>query len=772
MGKIISAWLFFLFCVQQSVAQQYATSLFSVSVNERGQVVSLKNNNLEYAAALPGNLLQVVSDGNTIAPLKAVFKKGNIALSYAGGATAVIKVQVKDPYIVFTLVSITKNVEAIKWGPFNTIIGDTIGNTVGVVRSAAFAIGLQCLNKKTTGGELVNEEGSVLERGTTATAASFGSSLQAFTINRSRDRKITVWNRWPQVPVKAIPGGEMEGSSIALFGCVPANVLTVIKSITRDEGLPYAQWKGEWIKTSEESSRPYIITTFSEDNIDTFLTYAKRMGFAGVYHEDPFDTWGHFTLKKSLFPHGRAGFKACVDKAHAMGLRLGFHTLTNFITTNDSFVTPKPDHRLAKAGSALLSSDISPDATEIVVSDDQYFTLRSDLNSVRIGEEIIRYMEVTTQAPYRLVGCIRGAFGTNKSAHKANEEITRLIDHPYKVFFPDWDMQKDIANNIGRFINETGADQMDFDGHEGTYACGMGDFSFNSFAEEVFNKTDHPIVFGSSRDNHYFWHFNNYLNWGEPWYGGFRESQSDVRMANQPFYDNNYLPNMLGWFLITAQTNPDDIDWMLARAAGFDAGYALVLRKEALSNPQMEEIIRRINRWTSAQRLHLFDPAQQQWLRHPENDAQLLEQDGRLYLQRFTKFSFDYEAKVLQPGQPTAQSWDFINKQSRQPPQIIVHALGDEGHIVNPLIEIDNFFHVAFPVTLEAGQTLVMHGDNSAAIYDRKGRLINEVAVSYSLPRLNDGNHTLSFDGTTDTNSSVKIKIEIKILNNEELLHS
>lgn len=770
MGKAIFVCFIFLFNSSILFAQEYKAASFSVNISHTGGVVSLKNNNTEYAAGTPGSLLQVVVKGQTIAPLNVTFSKADILLSYAGGLAARVKVQAKASYIVFTLADISKGIDAIRWGPFNTTIADTIGNTAGVVRSASFAIGLQGLNKKTSGGELENEEGAVFDRGTTATAKPFGSSLQAFAINRSIDRKIKVWNRWPDVPVKAIPGGELQGSSVALFGCAPGEVLAVIKTITLQEKLPYAQWKDDWIKYSAEVGRPYMITTFSEENVDSFLIYAKKMGMAGVYHEDPFETWGHFVLKKSLFPDGWKGFRACVDKAHAMGLRLGFHTLTTFITTNDSFVTPKPDHRLAQAGSAVLTADISADATEITISSDQYFRLRSDLNSVRIGDEIVRYMEATTQPPYRLTGCVRGAFGTTKAAHTANQQVGRLIDHPYKVFFPDWELQKEIAGNIARFINETGADQMDFDGHEGTYACGMGDLSFNTFAEEVFSKANHPVVMGSSRDNHYFWHFNSYLNWGEPWYGGFRESQSDVRMANQPFYENNYLPNMLGWFLITAQTSPDDIDWMLARAAGFNAGYALVLRKEALGNPQMEEIIHRINTWTSAQRSHLFDAAQQQWLRNPNNDARLLERDGKQYLQRFNKYVFEYEARVLQPGQPTAQSWDYENKQVKQTPQVVIQAIGDEGRINNPVLELDNFFQVTIPVSLEAGQTLMLGHDKSASLYDRKGRLLRKIAVDKALPQLPAGRHTLSFDGTTDANTQVKLKIEVKLLDNEELL--
>ncbi len=771
MNKLILTSAIFLLQAARMFGQQYSAGSFSVKISETGQVVSLKNGKTDYVTVdSPGSLLQIVVKGQSLLPVKAGFSRENIILSYPGGLTAQIRVQQDPSYIVLTLADVSKGVEAVKWGPFNTTIADTIGNTVGVVRSASFAIGLQCLNKKTAGGVLENEEGAVFGGGTTATKKPFGSSLQAFTVNRSHDRMIKVWGRWPDVPVKAIPGGELQGSSVALFGCDPGQVLSVIKTITIQENLPYAKWKGEWIKSSSESGRPYMITTFSENNIDTFLNLAKRMGMAGVYHEDPFETWGHFVLKKALFPHGRKGFKACVDKAHAIGLRLGFHTLTTFITTNDSFVTPKPDHRLAQAGSGALSSDISPDTTEIAVSADSYFRLKSDLNSVRIGDEIVRYMEVTAQPPYRLTGCVRGAFGTKKAAHKTDDPVVRLIDHPYKVFFPDWELQKEIAANIARFINETGADQMDFDGHEGTYACGMGDLSFDTFAEEVFSGADHPVVYGSSRDNHYFWHINNYLNWGEPWYGGFRESQSDVRMANQPFYENNYLPNMLGWFLITVQTSPEDIDWMLTRAAGFNAGYALVLRQEALGNPGMDEIISRINTWTSAQRSHLFNAAQLQWLRNPNNDARLLQQGDKLYLQQFKKYDFSYEARVLQPGQPGSQRWDFESVREKQIPRVVIYATGDDGRVVNPVIEIDNFFHVEIPVTLAAGQTLMMGEEKDASLYDRKGKLIRKIAVNNGLPQLDAGKHSLSFDGTADVNSPLRLKIEIKLLNNEELL--
>jgi hypothetical protein len=55
----------------------------------------------------------------------------------------------------------------------------------------------------------------------------------------------------------------------------------------------------------------------------------------------------------------------------------------------------------------------------------------------------------------------------------------------------------------------------------------------------------------------------------------FRESQLQLRLKNQQFYRRNLMPSMLGWFSLKAETSIEDIEWMLARGAGFDAGFGL-----------------------------------------------------------------------------------------------------------------------------------------------------------------------------------------------------
>ena len=185
--------------------QKFLSKTFSLSIDGKGNITALEvlpaGKNL-VAKDSAGVLLQVVKDGKRYKPESATFSKNAIALRYPNGQIAKIRVSSKDTYLRFELIEISKGADVVIWGPFNTSLGDTIGNTIGVVRSPKYAIGIIALNTKTTGGELVNEEGAVYDRGTTAVKKSFGSSLQEFTVNRSHPRIITVWNGWKNAPVK------------------------------------------------------------------------------------------------------------------------------------------------------------------------------------------------------------------------------------------------------------------------------------------------------------------------------------------------------------------------------------------------------------------------------------------------------------------------------------------------------------------------------------------------------------------------------------------
>ena len=105
--------------------------------------------------------------------------------------------------------------------------------------------------------------------------------------------------------------------------------------------------------------------------------------------------------------------KACVEKAKAQN-STGCAYAINFITTNDPYVTPVPDKRLAKVGISQLTENIDETTKEIAIKDPGFFNQfeNNTLKAAVVGNEIIRYQSVSAAAPWKLLNCQRGAFGT------------------------------------------------------------------------------------------------------------------------------------------------------------------------------------------------------------------------------------------------------------------------------------------------------------------------------------------------------------------------
>jgi len=472
--------------VNSNAQVKLSAGQLAIDINNKGMLQSIQHlpggsNYLSTDTTAP--ILTLVSNSKHYLPNSISYKKATnlISISYQPAAVTIdIKVLVNKNYLTLEIVKATpeQNIEAIIWGPFPTTISKTVGEVIGVVRDDEVAIGIQVLNVKTLGGNYPNTEGSSWARGIAAIPYKWGSTLQAYTINRNRPRHVDAWGGdFKNMPVAAIPGETVVGSKIALFSCAEPNTLDMLETITLAEKLPHPTMNNIWFKKSEQYGKSYLISSFGEKDVDEMIAYTKRAGLISLYHEGPFSSWGHYILDSTAFPNGKAGLKQSVDKAHAAGLHFGVHTLTNFINTNDPYVTPVPDDRLSVTGSAPLTGDIDAQQKEIEVASPEYFSQEKNntLHTVKIGKELIRYKSVTATAPYKLQDCQRGAFGTTASTHKKGDIAGKLFDHPYQVFFPNLDMQREIARNMANLFNETGVDHFDLDGHEGCAAAGEVD---------------------------------------------------------------------------------------------------------------------------------------------------------------------------------------------------------------------------------------------------------------------------------------------------------
>ena len=325
-----STILIFLTIISLSMASRaqvaFSTEYFRLSLDENGSVTELTEiaSDVNYAAGESAFLIAIKEEGQLLNPVDFQVRGDLITYHFPGDLSIDLKVQSKGSYLRMEVegISDTGRTDAILWGPIKTTIGETVGEFVGVVRNQDYAIGIQALNVKTTGGRLIDDQGFVPPRGSTALIQKYGSSLQAFCIDRTRPQSIEVWNGFGHTEVLANPDFGLLGSAVALFGVQEGRALEVIELIELEEGLPHILIDGEWVKSSPLAGRPYIISNFGESTVDLMLDFTEKVGFYSLYQSHPFQNWGHFDLIPSLFPNGRKGLKACVEKARERNIRM------------------------------------------------------------------------------------------------------------------------------------------------------------------------------------------------------------------------------------------------------------------------------------------------------------------------------------------------------------------------------------------------------------------------------------------------------------------
>ncbi|MBS0029903.1 hypothetical protein ACTJJ0_20690 [Chitinophaga sp. 22321] len=792
----------------------FKTRQWSLQLDNSGKLTSMKSLALQKEFLFAGkatSLMSIKKDGN-ILPSQACEwnpKKSELALSYPAGVEAKIKVQRNDSYISFELVSLTpsQNIDLVLWGPYPTTIADTVGETVGVVRNREFAIGIQALNIKTLGGypnsEADNEPSydvfdggnkvdvkeddlkKQLFRGDVARPTDFGAVLQAYCRNRDKDRVVENWG-YSAYLAPAFKDGGVIGSKIALFGVTNGDILPTISQIEVKEGLPHPLLDGEWGKQALHASESYLIMDFGVDNLQEAIAVTKQAGLRYLYHGDPFDTWGHFKLHAKEFPQNWASMKACVEAAKAKGVRLGVHTLSNFITTNDPYVTPVPDTRLGKAGYSKLSAAIDANAKEVGIEDPLFFNQfqNNTLKAITIGNEIIRYGSVSAAAPWKLLDCQRGAFGTTAASHQQNDTVNKLADHAYKVFLTDYALQEEMSTTIANLFNETGLMQISFDGLEGCLSSGMG-----QYAKQLFTKNwyDHlkpelrgKVINDASTPGHYFWHIYTRMNWGEPWYAGFRESQLQLRLKNQQFFRRNLMPSMLGWFSLRPETTPEDIEWMLAMGAGYNAGFGLATSLETLKKHGMkDEVLGLIKTWEQARMKNIFNEARKEQMRSLKHEFHLEMTGNNEYrLTPVYNAYFKHTQQMKQPGEPVFSTFQFNNPAASQPIAFIISLAGGKDKDYDPDVTFDQVSitinhqdALVLPVSLKRNQFLKCDG-KTIRLYNKQWQLVQTVELSKPLPVLSADKNEIVFDGKYSGENGADVKLEIRASGQPELIRA
>ena len=811
------AMIFFLFAFRQPDQFIFSTDFLSVSIDKSGNIISLsdKFTSTEYLPKdEPAPLLSLFKDSVYIKPSSMGYNKikRQIILRYSNKCVAIISAINKGMYVRFELLSLAprNGVQAIVWGPYPTTIHQSIGETICVVHDNSFAFGMQSLNINTIEGVPIPEGndnawgGSFIEplpgqmlpdsvkdqigkevevnvnltgdmpeyvrtyRGTAAIKKPYGSELRLF----SRDRRIPriVKNVYSKngVNMQFVEpiNVDFAGSAIAVFGCPESKVLDIIENIELNENLPHPMLNGEWIKRSKTVNEAYLM--FEGKNIDKGIEYAKNCGFKLIHIGDVFKTWGHFGLNTQRFSGGAEEIRKVTGKAVLQGISIGVHTLSMFTGPNDAYVSPIPSDSLCKAGSTVLSKDIGENDDVIFIESPDYLNKLWGVHTVKVGEELIAFREVSQDKPWRLLDCKRGQYDTQKRIHKEKSVVDEIINNSYGGFYPNIHLQDAYAKRLAKVCNETGIGLMDFDGMGGESPSGQGAYGVAKFIDLWYKNLNKYVLTCGAGTTHYYWHIYSFMNWGEPWYSALRESQVNARFENQRFFERNYMPHMLGWFSFGVDYRPEEIEWIQARSAGFNAGFLFRVDETIEKNGFKSELFEEIREWQKARKSGAFTKAQIEKFRNPKNEFHLKKTSENTWdLFPITlQGGFEQKFRRIQTGEPVASSFKVNNPYGNQLLQFYLTAVETDENKTETVshikLEINNYQIIEIEGSLKAGDRLICDG-KSVYVCDATWNKLKEIKVN-AIPHLENGTNEVVVKSEFSSAKSPSLQVEFKTI--------
>lgn len=796
----------------------FETVYFKTALDRKGFLTSFRDRKtgMEY---LPEGesapLLTLYKDSAYLKPVSAEYQHllKKITLKYPNGSIAEIGTDTQKGYLKFRLISIEprNGIEAVVWGPFPTIIDEKIGETICVVRDSKFAIGMQALDINTIEGlpdgddnasdgsgvidplpgrQLpdslidkrgkrvnvnVNKTGDLpdyvrLYRGSAAIKKGFGSELRLFSRDRRIPRIINEMDGAKSYPRYVEPVNvDFAGSAIALFGCPEPLTLDIIGEIELGEGLPHPMVDGTWVRKSKSLGSAYLLN--SGDQAQS-IKYAKACGFSLIKIGDIFQTWGHFGLHTKRFPNGSADILKATEAARKVGISLGVHTLTMFTAKNDPYITPIPSDSLCKTGSTVLASDIGKENEIIYIQNPVFFRNLGKTHTVKIGKELVNYRKVSDDEPWRLLDCKRGQYGTASESHNSGSAIDKLTNNMYGGFYPGIHLQDAYARRLAEVCNTTGIGEMDFDGFNGSSPTGHGSYGSARFIDLWYKSLDKYVLTSGAGPFHYYWHIYSYMNWGEPWYSALRESQVNYRIENQRYFDRNLMPGMLGWFTLNPEFRPEEVEWIQARSAAFNAGYLLRVNETIESNGYKDQLFEAIREWQKARKANAFTSGQREQMKDPKNEFHLEkrgENSWELFPVKLFR-GFVHNFREVQTGEPVATEFVFNNIHPDQPLQFYITTRSVDNNVTatvtNIQLEINNYQTLKLNATLRSGDNVCCDGQQ-VFLCDKTWNRLSVISTD-KIPVCERGNVGITVTSDFSSNQSPKLEIEFKTVGSPE----
>jgi len=382
------------------------------------------------------------------------------------------------------------------------------------------------------------------------------------------------------------------GAKAALVGGPQAALRDALKEAVRAApDLPHSPIGGPWALDADISRGSYLFAPMSEKTADDWIKLAVSLGINQIDF-DGMSRYGDAEPFPELYPHGRAGLKAVVDKVHAAGLKAGLHSYSFFINKGCPWVTPVPDARLGKDAAFTLAQALDAAGQTVTVNEPTAnmsavtgFFVRNSA-TLQVDDELIVYAEVGSAAPYAFAKCQRGAYGTRAAPHAAGAKVSHLKEC-FGHFTPDADstLLAEVAARQAQTVNACGFDMMYLDALDGEDILGGAENGWHygsKFVFELWKSLDHPVLLEMSTMHHHLWFVRSRMGaWDHPTRS--HKRFIDLHCAANASDGRTFLPMHLGWWAIKTWTGPqgeptfaDDIEYLCCKAIGNDVGFSLM----------------------------------------------------------------------------------------------------------------------------------------------------------------------------------------------------
>lgn len=349
----------------------------------------------------------------------------------------------------------------------------------------------------------------------------------------------------------------------------------------------------------------YFFVNLTENNAATFLPLIQKSSFPYIMIRA--SAWatsmGSYVFNPEYYPRGISGLKHVVDAANSMGMKVGLHTLTGFVSKSDPYVRGGiPDARLLQDDRTTLLRDIDAKSTAITATDSlgtfptqpAFYGNKKGGQDIRIDDEIISCPMIIVAKHGQFGECKRGLYGTKATAHSAGTPIGHLAER-YGSYLADLgsSLKEDIAIRLADIVNQGGIDMIYFDGGEVGAASGDPGWYVAEQQIAVLKRVRRPLLVEGSGLVPRLWPFLTRLvtdDFASLAPIDYLDTHKIGRIHKK--YVSELMPDNLGWLALLKETpsypatTPEEISTYVARSLALDRPLAIETHlDDLLKNP-------------------------------------------------------------------------------------------------------------------------------------------------------------------------------------------